>query len=92
MTNEDTAKISEEVSGLKAEISKFIETVTEYVHSRGGAAAHCLQDTAEDTWNEAKHQLGSVKQHIQEEPVKSAAIAFGAGMLIGFLLSAGRRR
>lgn len=91
MTNEDTAKISEEVSGLKAEISKFIETVTDYIHTHGGDAAHRIQDSAEETWNGAKTKLCGVKHQIEEEPVTSAAIAFGAGLLVGLILSARRK-
>lgn len=91
MAEEDTAKISEEVSGLKAELSKLIETVSEFVRTRGHDAAVKLQGTAEETWAGAKDKLDTVNKKIHEEPLAATAIAFGIGLVIGLLVSPKRR-
>jgi ElaB/YqjD/DUF883 family membrane-anchored ribosome-binding protein len=91
MASEDTSKISDEVSGLKAEISKIAETVADFVRSRGQDAAARLQDTAEETWSEAKQKLDCVNKKIHEEPVTAAAVAFGIGLIIGLIFSSRRR-
>ncbi|MGB8602493.1 MAG: hypothetical protein WCD42_09890 [Rhizomicrobium sp.] len=92
MANEDTAKISEEVTGLKADIARIAESVSEFIRTRGQDAASRIQGTAEETWNETKQKLGCVKQKIQDEPVAATAVAFGVGLVVGLLLSGRRRR
>lgn len=91
MTNEDTAKISEEVCSLKAEIEKIANTVREYISVHGRDAAARIQDTAEDAWTGAKEKFGAVKQKIHEDPVTATAAAFGIGLVVGLLLSRRRR-
>lgn len=92
MANEDTAKISEEVTGLKAEIAKIAESVSEFIRTRGHDAASRIQGTAEDTWNGTKQKLTTVKHKIEEEPVAATAVAFGVGLVVGLILSGRRRR
>ena len=92
MTNEETEKFSEEVSGLKAEIAKIAEAVSEFLRTRGQDAAARIQGTAEETWNGAKEKLGKVKDKIHEEPVAATAVAFGVGLVIGLLFATRRRR
>lgn len=91
MADEDTARISEEVNGLKAEMANFMETVKEFIRTRGQDAAAKIQGTAEETWTEAKEKLNTVKQKIHEEPVAATAVAFGVGLVIGLLVSSRRR-
>jgi ElaB/YqjD/DUF883 family membrane-anchored ribosome-binding protein len=89
---EDAAKISEEVSGLRAELAKFAETVGEFIRTRGQDAAAKIQGTAEETWIEAKEKLDCVKKKIHDEPVAATAVAFGIGLLIGLIFASRRRR
>ena len=91
MADEDTAKISEEVSGLKAEFAKVAESVKDFLRTRGQDAAAKIQGTAEETWSEAKGKLDDVKRKIHEEPVAATLIALGVGIVLGLLFS-GRRR
>jgi ElaB/YqjD/DUF883 family membrane-anchored ribosome-binding protein len=91
MADEDTARISEEVSGLKAEVAKVLEAVTEFIRSRGAEAAAKIHGTAEETWSEAKEKIGCVKKKIHEEPLAATAVAFGIGLVIGLIVS-GRKR
>ena len=90
MANEDTAKLSEEVNGLRADLARVAETITDFVRTRGQDAAAKLQGTAEETWSEAKQKLDCVGKKIHEEPVTAAAVAFGIGLIIGLIFS-GRR-
>jgi ElaB/YqjD/DUF883 family membrane-anchored ribosome-binding protein len=95
MANEDTSTLSDEVSGLKAEIkaeiSKIADSVKEFVRTHGQDAAARIQGTAEETWTGAKQKLDCVSKKIHEEPVAATAVAFGIGLLIG-LIFFGRRR
>jgi ElaB/YqjD/DUF883 family membrane-anchored ribosome-binding protein len=90
MANEETVKLSEEVSGLKAEIAKIVETVGDFIGQQGKDAAARLQDSAEEGWHEAKKKIDCVNAKIHEEPVTAAAIALGIGILLGLIF--GRRR
>jgi ElaB/YqjD/DUF883 family membrane-anchored ribosome-binding protein len=90
MANEDTAKLSEEMSGLKAEFAKIAETVSDFVSQHGKEAAAKIQGTAEEGWNEAKKKIDCVNTKIHEEPVTAAAIALGIGIVLGLIF--GRRR
>lgn len=49
----------------------------------GTRRLHNLQDTLVNAKDE---QLAKWEDHVKEEPVKSLAIAFGAGILASFLL------
>jgi ElaB/YqjD/DUF883 family membrane-anchored ribosome-binding protein len=91
MSSEDTSKISEEVSGLKAEISRIAETVADFVRTRGADAASHFSDTAQEGWTEAKKKIDCVNKKIHEEPVTACAVAFGIGLVLGLIFS-GRRR
>jgi ElaB/YqjD/DUF883 family membrane-anchored ribosome-binding protein len=91
MANEETSKFSDEISGLRAEFARVADTVSEFVKTRGAEAAAKIQDTAGEGWAEAKKKIDCVGKKIHEEPVTSAAIAFGVGLLIGLIFSNRRR-
>lgn len=90
MANEDTAKLHEEVSGLKAEFAKIADTVTNFVSQHGKEAADRIRGGAEEGWGEAKKKIDTVNAKIHEEPVTATAIAFGIGIVLGLIF--GRRR
>jgi ElaB/YqjD/DUF883 family membrane-anchored ribosome-binding protein len=90
MATEETSKLTDEVNSLKAEISKIADTVTDFVKTRGGRAAHQIQDAAEETWGEARQKLDMVGKKIHEEPVTATAVAFGIGLIIGLIFSSRR--
>jgi ElaB/YqjD/DUF883 family membrane-anchored ribosome-binding protein len=90
MANEETTRLSEEMSGLKAEFAKIAETVGDFISQHGKDAAARIQDTAEEGWHQAKKKIDCVNTKIHEEPVTAAAIALGIGILLGLIF--GRRR
>lgn len=90
-SQEDATKLSEEVTGLRADFARIAETLTDFVRQRGEEAAAKFQGSAEETWSHAKQSFDGVKKKIHDEPVTATLAAFGVGLIIGLILS-GRRR
>jgi ElaB/YqjD/DUF883 family membrane-anchored ribosome-binding protein len=91
MANEDVSKLTEEMSGLRADFTRLAETLADLVRQRGQEAASKFQGSAQETWSEAKQTFDGVKQKIHDEPVTATVAAFGIGLLLGILLFGGRR-
>ncbi|MDE1938949.1 MAG: hypothetical protein KGI68_08000 [Alphaproteobacteria bacterium] len=91
MANEDVSKLTEEMSGLRADFTRLAETLADLVRQRGQEAASKFQGSAQETWSDAKQTFDGVKQKIHDEPVTATVAAFGIGLLLGILLFGGRR-
>jgi ElaB/YqjD/DUF883 family membrane-anchored ribosome-binding protein len=91
MANEDVSKLTEEMSGLRADFTRLAETLADLVRQRGQEAAAKFQGSAQETWSDAKQTIDGVKKKIHDEPVTATVAAFGIGLLLGILLFGGRR-
>lgn len=90
MAKDETTKLSEEMTGLRADFAKIAETLTNFVRQRAEEAAAKFHDSTEQPWCCAKHSFEDVKKKIQDEPVTASLVALGIGLILGLLLSGGR--
>ena len=84
------SSLTSDVKNLRAELGRLSDTVTELARKRGGEALEAGRQFASDVGQELQDRTRSVGQAIEDKPLTASMIAFGAGVLLGTILS-GRR-
>lgn len=88
--NKDTDALIAEIKQLRAEFAKLGELLQSTARHAGEDALRRARASGEQAWNDARSGAEDVIQKIEQNPVSSAGIAFGVGILLG-LLFGGRR-
>ena len=82
--------LNSDVKNLRADLARLSDTVTDLARKRGGEALEAGRQFASDVGQELQDRTRSVGQAIEDKPLTASMIAFGAGVLLGTILS-GRR-
>jgi len=89
-TNKDTDALIAELKQLRADFAKLGDLLQQTARHAGEDALERARATGEKAWADARSNAEDVIQRIEENPVSSAGIAFGIGILLG-LIFGGRR-
>ena len=89
-TNRDTDALIAELKQLRAEFAKLGELLQATARHAGEDAIQRARAGGEKAWSEARSSAEDVIGKIEQNPVSSAGIAFGVGILLG-LIFGGRR-
>jgi ElaB/YqjD/DUF883 family membrane-anchored ribosome-binding protein len=85
----DLKTLRSDVAKLRGDLSKIGDTLQDLVQHRGADVVDRVQEFGGKMRDEAKKRVQSVTDEIEERPVASAFVAFGAGVVLGMLF--GRR-
>ena len=88
--NADITALQNEIKQLRVDFAKIAGTMRDIASNSVAGAGPKVQDSTERVWTEVKRQAGSMSREIEQRPVTAALTVFGAGVLLGSLLS-GRR-
>jgi len=89
-TTKDTEALVAELKQLRADFAKLGELLQATARHAGEDALQKARASGEKAWNDARSGAEDVIQKIEQNPVSSAGIAFGVGILLG-LMFGGRR-
>jgi len=87
-TNVDA--LAGELKQLRAEFTRIAALVEQTARAAGAQAASRARAAGEQVWAETQSTADHVAEKIKEQPLASAGMAFGIGVLMG-LLFGGRR-
>lgn len=93
----DVEAIKADLAALRAEMANLVQDVVSAGKAGAGHAGSRIADAARDrldqvgqAWEQATEQgrqmVESIQEKIEERPLASIGIAFGAGLLLGALL------
>ncbi len=86
----DYEVLRNDLDKLRTEFTKLAELLRESVRHAGNGATREARRAGEQAWQTTRDKAEDVISQIEEKPVTYAAIAFGVGLLLGFLFG-GRR-
>ena len=84
----DPAKL---IESLREEMARVGEQVQEFVQARGGQIAEQASKATEQASKVTAEAAENARDLVRENPGTSVAIAAGAGLVLGLILSASRR-
>lgn len=76
----DLDALNAQLNRLRADLAKVADATEKLVRNAGEDAL----ESGEEMWESAKER---VERHIEEQPLKTAAIAMGIGVVLGMLFS-----
>lgn len=93
----DVDSIKDDIATLRSDLSATLKDVVAMGRAEAGDARERLEesikarlsqleDAADRVRERAKDMVGAVSDHVEEKPLQSITIAFGAGLLLGILL------
>ena len=87
----DLSAIGEDIAALKRDFAAFLEHTKRTASAAGSGAAQQLGGEAERLYrtavDEGQRQIATVARQVEEQPLRSALIAFAVGFIAGRLLS-----
>ena len=88
-TERNVDSLVNEFRQLKSEFTRIAGLLDQTARAAGAEAANRARAAGEQVWARTESSADEVAAHIREQPLASAGIAFGVGLLIGLIL--GRR-
>jgi len=88
-TNANVDALASEFKQLRGEFSRIAELLERTARSAGAEAASRARAAGDYVWSETQSHADDVAERIKEQPLASAGIAFGIGVLFGLIF--GRR-
>ena len=85
--SDDIEKLGEDVSRIKDDLAETAHDVAEAAASGISMAKRGVTDSIESAKKQGKRAAKSLAEQIEEKPWTSVAIAAGAGIVLGMLLS-----
>ncbi|MEX2217938.1 MAG: hypothetical protein WD749_04190 [Phycisphaerales bacterium] len=93
----DVEAVKADIAALRAEVANLVQDVVVLGKVRAGDAGQRIADAARSrldqlgtVWEQAQEQgkeaLERIQDQIEERPLTSIGVAFGAGLLLGALL------
>lgn len=88
-TNANVDALAGEFKQLRSEFARIAELLERTARSAGAEAASRARAAGDYVWSETQSHADDVAERIKEQPLASAGIAFGIGVLFGLIF--GRR-
>lgn len=88
-TEANVENLASEVKSLKAEFSRIAALIEKTAKEAGAEAAARARDAGDKVWAQTQNTADNVAERIKEQPLASAGVAFGVGVLLGLIF--GRR-
>ena len=82
----EMAAIRKDLAALRADIAALARTAADAASDGKAQLGEAMRDKAEEIGEMGSEIASSVGRHIEERPLASVAVAFGAGFLLGKLL------
>jgi len=93
MANSDTERNVDALAGefkqLRSEFARIASLLEQTARSAGAEAASRARAAGDYVWSETQTTADHVAERIKEQPLASAGVAFGIGVLLGLIF--GRR-
>jgi ElaB/YqjD/DUF883 family membrane-anchored ribosome-binding protein len=83
---DDFKHLREELTQLRGDIGKIAETLEHTVKNGGSEAARLAHDAVDEIKTDANKAAKSVSKTIESQPLNSAIVALGAGVVLGLML------
>jgi ElaB/YqjD/DUF883 family membrane-anchored ribosome-binding protein len=88
-TERNVDSLVNEFRQLKGEFARIAGLLDQTARAAGAEAANRARAAGEQVWARTESSADELADRIKEQPLASAGIAFGVGLLIGLIL--GRR-
>jgi ElaB/YqjD/DUF883 family membrane-anchored ribosome-binding protein len=93
MANSDTERNVDALAGefkqLRGEFARIAELLEKTAKAAGAEAAQRARAAGDYVWTETQSHADDLAERIKEQPLASAGVAFGVGILLGLIF--GRR-
>ena len=89
-TESNVEALAGEFKQLRAEFARIAQLLEQTARSAGAEAANRARAAGDYVWSETQSTADQVAGRIKEQPLASAGIAFGIGLLLGVIFG-GRR-
>lgn len=86
-STEDVQAIRDDLDALKSDIASLAKTVRTTGENRVVSMRNLAEAKASDLADAGKERLENVETTIQDNPGRSVALAFAAGLLTSFLIN-----
>ncbi|HVU21786.1 MAG TPA: hypothetical protein VHE09_13725 [Rhizomicrobium sp.] len=88
-TEDNVEALTSEFKQLRTEFARIASLLEQTARSAGAEAAQRARAAGDRVWAETQSGADQVAERIKEQPLASAGIAFGIGILLGLIF--GRR-
>lgn len=88
-TESNVEALAGEFKQLRSEFARIAQLLEQTARSAGAEAANRARAAGDYVWAETQSTADDVAERIKEQPLASAGIAFGVGILLGLIF--GRR-
>jgi ElaB/YqjD/DUF883 family membrane-anchored ribosome-binding protein len=88
-TEDNVEALTSEFKQLRTEFARIASLLEQTARSAGAEAAQRARAAGDRVWAETQSGADQVAERITEQPLASAGIAFGIGILLGLIF--GRR-
>ncbi len=89
-TEANVDALAGEFKQLRAELARIAQLIEQTARTAGAEAASRARAAGDYVWSETQTTADHVADKIKEQPLASAGVAFGIGVLLG-LIFGGRR-
>jgi ElaB/YqjD/DUF883 family membrane-anchored ribosome-binding protein len=89
-TEKNVDALAGEFKQLRSEFARIAQLLEQTARAAGAEAASRARAAGDYVWSETQTNADHVAEKIREQPLASAGVAFGVGLLLG-LIFGGRR-
>ncbi|HVV65631.1 MAG TPA: hypothetical protein VHC42_09175 [Rhizomicrobium sp.] len=89
-TEQNVEALAGEFKQLRSEFARIAALLEQTARAAGAEAANRAKAAGDRVWQETQSTADHVAEKIKEQPLTSAGVAFGVGVLLG-LIFGGRR-
>jgi ElaB/YqjD/DUF883 family membrane-anchored ribosome-binding protein len=89
-TEEHVEALAGEFKQLRAELARMAAMIEQTARAAGAEAKNRARAAGDYVWSETQSTADHMAEKIKEQPLASAGVAFGVGILLG-LIFGGRR-
>ncbi len=89
-TEQNAEALASEFKQLRAELARIAQLIEQTARAAGVEAKNRARAAGDYVWSETQSGADHMAEKIKEQPLASAGVAFGVGVLLG-LIFGGRR-